>query len=452
MNDFDIGPSTISRVEVDEEPPGSLCQSYSFHSPLPVQQRLWPLTLPEPPRREVSAAEIVVRPSRGSPRARAFRKAFYRDVTDKQWNDWRWHARNRIRTREQIEKMLDLSVDEREGLDRAGASLPGGTEGLPVATTPYYMSLVSADDPQQPLRRTIIPTASEFTHTRGESADPLGEDHQSATPGMVHRYPDRVLLLALDFCSSYCRYCTRSRVVGQGDIVPNEARLKQAFEYLRSHKEVRDVLISGGDPLFMSDDKLDWILTNLRSIPHLEFVRIGTKMPAVLPQRITRELCRMLRKHHPLWMSLHFTHPDECTPESYQACARLADAGIPLGSQTVLLRGINDNVPTMKSLMHHMLKMRVRPYYLYQCDPITGSAHFRTPVSKGLEIIEGLRGHTTGYAVPTFVIDAPGGGGKIPLLPNYVVGRDGDDLVLRNFEGRTYRYPDPEDPPPCASA
>ncbi len=437
MNEFDIGPSTISRVEVDEEPPGSFSQSHAYRGRLRVQQCLWPLTLPELPRREISTPAIVARPSRGSPRCRAFRKAFYRDVTDKQWNDWRWHARNRIRTREQLEKMLELSSEEREGLERAG-------EILPVATTPYYMSLISQNDPQQPLRRTIIPTASEFMQARGESADPLGEDHDSATPGMVHRYPDRVLLLALDSCSSYCRYCTRSRVVGQGDIVPNEARLKQAFEYLRNHKEVRDVLVSGGDPLLMGDDKLDWILTNLRSIPHLEFIRIGTKMPAVLPQRITRELCRMLRKHHPLWMSLHFAHPDECTQESYQACERLADAGIPLGSQTVLLRGINDTLPTMKSLMHHMLKMRVRPYYLYQCDPITGSAHFRTPVSKGLEIIEGLRGHTTGYAVPTFVIDAPGGGGKIPLLPNYVVGRDGEDLLLRNFEGNTYRYSDPE--------
>ena len=449
MSDFDIGPSTISRVEVDEEPPGSRPpvlrggQSCSYHSPLPVQRRLWPLILPEPPRQDTSAAEFVVRPSRGSPRARAFRKAFYRDVTDQQWNDWRWHARNRIRTRQQLEKMLELSADEREGLERAGTDCLG-EPGLPVATTPYYMSLISGADSQQPLRRTIVPTASEFMQIRGESADPLGEVHDSKTPGMVHRYPDRVLLLALDFCSSYCRYCTRSRVVGQGDIVPNEARLKLAFEYLRNHKEVRDVLVSGGDPLFMGDDKLDWILTNLRSIPHIEFVRIGTKMPAVLPQRITRELCRMLRKHHPLWMSLHFTHPDECTPEAYQACARLADAGIPLGSQTVLLRGINDNVPTMKSLMHHMLKMRVRPYYLYQCDPITGSAHFRTPVSKGLEIIEGLRGHTTGYAVPQYVIDAPGGGGKIPLLPNYVVGRDGDDLLLRNYQGGVYRYPDPE--------
>ena len=308
------------------------------------------------------------------------------------------------------------------------------------------MSLISADDPSQPLRRTIIPTASEFVQVRGESADPLGEDHDSATPGLVHRYPDRVLLLAVDFCTTYCRYCTRSRVVGSGELVANEARLKQAFEYIRSHTEIRDCLISGGDPLSLGDDRLDWILTNLRSIPHLDFIRIGTKMPAVLPQRITRELCRMLRKHHPLWMSIHFTHPDECTPEAYQACARLADSGIPLGSQTVLLRGVNDNVATMKSLMHNMLKMRVRPYYLYQCDPITGARTTSThsSVPKGLEIIEGLRGHTTGYAVPSFVIDAPGGGGKIPLLPNYVVGRDGEDLLLRNFEGNTYRYPDPE--------
>jgi lysine 2,3-aminomutase len=252
-----------------------------------------------------------------------------------------------------------------------------------------------------------------------------------------------VLLLARDHCSSYCRYCTRSRVVGQGEIVPSEERLEQALDYIRRHPAIRDVLLSGGDPLFLSDERLDWILGRLRAIPHVEFVRLGTKMPAVLPQRITRELCRMLRRHHPLWMSLHFVHPDECTPETVQACSRLADAGIPLGSQTVLLAGINDDVETMKRLMHGLLKMRVRPYYLYQCDPIVGSSHFRTPVSKGLEIIEGLRGHTTGYAVPTYVIDAPGGGGKIPLGPDYVVGREGEDLVLRNFQGKTYRYPDP---------
>jgi lysine 2,3-aminomutase len=232
-------------------------------------------------------------------------------------------------------------------------------------------------------------------------------------------------------------------VVGHGEIVPNEKRLQMSFDYIRRTPAVRDVLISGGDPLTLAEDRLDWILSNLRAIPHVEFLRIGTKVPAVLPQRITPQLCRLLRKYHPLWMSLHFTHPDECTPEAHTACTRLADAGIPLGSQTVLLKGVNDNVETMKQLIHKLLLMRVRPYYLYQCDPISGSSHFRTSVAKGLEIIEGLRGHTTGYAVPTYVIDAPGGGGKIPLQPNYTVGRDGDDLLIRNYEGRTYRYPDP---------
>jgi lysine 2,3-aminomutase len=378
----------------------------------------------------------AARPARSSPRTRAFRRLFYRNASDKQWNDWRWQARSRVRTRRQLEQMLNLSREEREGLDRSGAMLP-------VGITPYYMSLISPDDPRQPLRRSVVPTVHEFSRTVGEAEDPLGEEHDSPTPGLVHRYPDRVLLLVLDHCSSYCRYCTRSRVVGQGEIVPSEERLEQALDYIRRHPEIRDVLLSGGDPLFLSDERLDWILTRLRAIPHVEFVRLGTKMPAVLPQRITRELCRMLRRHHPLWMSLHFVHPDECTPETFQACTRLADAGIPLGSQTVLLAGINDHVETMKRLMHELLKMRVRPYYLYQCDPIVGSSHFRTPVSKGLEIIEGLRGHTTGYAVPTYVIDAPGGGGKIPLGPEYVVGREGDDLVLRNYQGKTYRYPDP---------
>jgi lysine 2,3-aminomutase len=314
---------------------------------------------------------------------------------------------------------------------------------LPVGITPYYMSLLDRFDPQQPLRRTVVPVTGEFLRTPGEADDPLGEDGHSPTPGLVHRYPDRVLLLALDFCSTYCRYCTRSRVVGHGEIMPSEARLEKAFEYLRQTPEVRDVLISGGDPLALSEEKLDWILGNLRAIPHIEFIRIGTKMLAVLPQRITPQLIRVLKKYHPLWMSVHFLHPDECTPESHVACSRLADAGIPLGSQTVLLKGVNDDAAVMKDLCHRLLMMRVRPYYIYQCDPISGSAHFRTSVSKGLEIIEALRGHTTGYAVPTYVIDAPGGGGKIPLQPNYVVGREGDDLLLRNYEGQVYRYPDP---------
>jgi len=369
-------------------------------------------------------------------RTRAFRKRFFPDATDRQWNDWRWQSQHRIRKLEQFEEIVTLSDDEREAL------IQGGTM-LPVGITPYYMSLLDAEDANQPLRKTVIPTTKEFVRTLGEADDPLGEDGHSPVPGLVHRYPDRVLLLPLDFCSTYCRYCTRSRVVGHGEIVPNEKRLEAIFHYLEATPTVRDVLISGGDPLALSDEKLDWILGRLRSIPHIEFVRIGTKMPAVLPQRVTRELVRVLRKYHPLWMSIHFLHPDECTVESKQACERLADAGIPLGAQTVLLKGVNDEVETMKQLVHKLLTMRVRPYYLYQCDPISGSSHFRTPVSKGLEIIAGLRGHTTGYAVPTYVIDAPGGGGKIPLQVDSVVRRDGDWLVLRNFEGKEFRYPDP---------
>jgi lysine 2,3-aminomutase len=345
--------------------------------------------------------------------------------------------RNRIRTLEQIESMLVLSEEEREAMTFGGVMLP-------VSITPYYMSLVSRDDPNQPLRRTVIPTSHEFVHTKDEADDPLGEDKHSPVPGLVHRYPDRVLLLVHDFCTTFCRYCTRSRVVGHGAILPSEKRIEKALDYIRKTPAVRDVLLSGGDPLALSEERLDWILSQLRAIPHVEFVRIGTKMPAVLPQRITPQLCRVLRKYHPLWMSLHFTHPDECTPETARACNRLADAGIPLGSQTVLLKGVNDNVETMKELVHRLLMMRVRPYYLYQCDPISGSSHFRTPVEKGLEIIQGLRGHTTGYAVPTYVIDAPGGGGKIPLQPNYIIGREGDSLMLRNYEKETFRYPDPE--------
>jgi lysine 2,3-aminomutase len=371
-----------------------------------------------------------------NPKTRAFRKKFYPEASDKDWNDWRWQSRHRIKTLEQMERMLSLSEEERNALVEGGSMLP-------VGVTPYYMSLLDAHDATEPLRRTVVPSTKEFLRTKGEADDPLGEDGHSPVPGLVHRYPDRVLLLALDFCSTYCRYCTRSRVVGHGELMANEKRLELAFDYLRKTPQVRDVLISGGDPLSLSEDKLDWLLGKLRAIPHIEFIRIGTKMPAVLPQRITPQLTRVLRKYHPLWMSVHFLHPAECTPESARACARLADAGIPLGAQTVLLKGVNDSVDTMKQLIHKLLLMRVRPYYLYQCDPISGSAHFRTSVAKGLEIIEGLRGHTTGYGVPNYVIDAPGGGGKIPLQPNYLLGRDGDDVLLRNFEGKTFRYPDP---------
>jgi lysine 2,3-aminomutase len=437
----------------DEEPPSRLSQKTVISGPirvstsgLPVLLRPDVIALPSNP--ETSLPPVVLAepalesiPLDAAPRAEGertaeFRRQFFPEASDAQWDDWRWQSRQRIKTLAQMQQMLELSDAE------LGALSTGGTM-LPVGVTPYYLSLVDRCDADQPLRRTVVPTAAEFIRTAGEADDPLGEDAHSPVPGLVHRYPDRVLLLAIDFCSTYCRYCTRSRVVGHGEIAPTESRLEKIFSYLEQATEVRDVLISGGDPLALSDEKLDYILGRLRSIKHLEFVRLGTKMPAVLPQRITPELCQVLRKYHPFWMSIHFLHPDECTPESAQACARLADAGIPLGAQTVLLKGVNDSVDTMKRLMHRLLTMRVRPYYLYQCDPISGSAHFRTPVSKGLEIIAGLRGHTTGYAVPTFVIDAPGGGGKIPLQIESVIGRDGDDLILKNFEGQTFRYPDP---------
>lgn len=372
-----------------------------------------------------------------SPEADRFRRRFFPDASRADWNDWRWQARNRIRELGALERIFALSADERAAVERlAGA--------LPVGVTPYYASLFDRENPDDPLRRTHLPVLDEFAATPGEQDDPLGEDHDTAVPGLVHRYPDRVLFLTTGFCSTYCRYCTRSRMVGTvGEYSFGLGQWQRAIDYIAARPQIRDVLLSGGDPLTLADEKLEWLLDRLRSIPHLEFLRIGSKIPLVLPQRITKDFVRMLRRYHPLWMSIHTTHPDELTPEATEACNRLADAGIPLGSQTVLLAGVNDDVETMRRLMHGLLRRRVRPYYLYQCDPIKGSAHFRTPVEKGLEILRGLRGHTTGYAVPTFVVDAPGGGGKIPLLPDSVVGRDGQDLLLANFEGGVYRYPDP---------
>ena len=315
---------------------------------------------------------------------------------------------------------------------------------LPLGITPYYASLMDPLDPREPLRKTMIPVSAELLRTPGEADDPLHEEGDAVLPGLVHRYPDRVLFLVTHFCATYCRYCTRSRMVGQtGEIHTSTRQYQQGLDYIAAHPEIRDVLLSGGDPLTMTDDRLEWLLAKLRQIPHVEIVRIGTKVPVVLPQRVTPELVDMLRRYHPLWLSLHFTHPAEVTPEVREACGRLADAGIPLGSQTVLLKGVNDDVGTMKALVHALLRIRVRPYYLYQCDPISGSSHLRTSVERGLEIIEGLRGYTTGYGVPTYVIDAPGGGGKIPLLPAYLLGREGDDILLRNYQGGVYRYPDP---------
>jgi lysine 2,3-aminomutase len=372
------------------------------------------------------------------PETRAFYRRFYPGTSAADWNDWHWQFRARIRTLDDLARVFRLSADEAGAVSRHEGALP-------VGITPYYASLMGLEDPFEPLRRTHIMTGEEYVRVPGEADDPLGEDHDTVVPGLVHRYPDRVLFLTTGTCSTYCRYCTRSRLVGNpgGEYQFSTRQWEQAIAYLEHHREVRDVLLSGGDPLSIGDDKLDWLLTRLRAIKHIEFLRIGTKIPVVLPQRITKSLVRMLKKHHPLWMSIHFTHPRELTPEVTESLARLADAGLPLGSQTVLLKGINDNGDVMKSLMHGLLRRRVKPYYLYQCDPIRGSAHFRTTVDKGIEILRALRGHTTGYATPMFCIDAPGGGGKILVGPDCIVGRDGDDLLLRNFEGGLYRYPDP---------
>jgi lysine 2,3-aminomutase len=408
--------------EVEEEPP----------SPQPCV----PLA-PHLPAKNLARRKLALHippPDTPTPRRR-FKQIYYPDISERQWNDWQWQIANRIRSLSQLERFLRLTPQEQMSAECLQTKLP-------LAITPYYLSLLVGRGEAYPLRRTVVPVINEFITQPGEADDPLGEENQSPVPGLVHRYPDRVLFLTLDFCSTYCRYCTRSRVVGHGRLFFNRRRLENALDYIRRTPTIRDVLLSGGDPLTLGDSRLDWLLTRLRQIKHVQIIRIGTKVPAVLPQRITPQLVRMLRRHHPLLMSLHFTHPDECTPEAYRACQRLADAGIPLGSQTVLLNQINDSVETMRDLVHHLLQMRVRPYYLYQCDPISGSAHFRTPVEKGLEIIRGLRGFTSGYAIPTYVIDAPGGGGKIPLMPDYCQGREGDQLVLHNYEGKTFHYPD----------
>lgn len=372
-----------------------------------------------------------------------FRLRFFPESSWSEWNNWHWQIRNCYRTLEGLSQIINLSEEESAAI----VSCQGIRQ---IAITPYYTSLLARENEHQSLRRTVIPVMAEFIRTPGESDDPLAEEEDSPVPSLVHRYPDRVLFLANNACSTYCRYCTRSRRVGKNYQYPElENSWEQAIAYIESNKIIRDVLISGGDPLIMPDEVLDRLLARLRRISHVEIIRIGTKVPAVLPQRITPTLVSILKKYHPLWMSVHFTHPDELTPEVACACGRLSDSGIPLGSQTVLLAGVNDSSKILKQLFLGLLKIRVRPYYLYQCDPITGSSHFRTPVERGLEIMKHLRGFISGYAVPTFVIDAPGGGGKIPILPDYIKGRAGNDLILTNYEGKTFRYFDNPCPEHC---
>lgn len=356
-------------------------------------------------------------------------------ISTEEWDNWAWQLRHRIQSLEQLEARLTLTPEERAGTILAGKKLALGI-------TPHFFNLIDQGDANCPIRRQVVPRIEESQTAPDEMIDPCGEDANMPVPGLVHRYPDRVLLLVTDRCASYCRYCTRSRVVSGAGEQELTTDLEGALAYLEKHPEVRDVLLSGGDPLLLSDSKLEAILARLRQIPTIEFIRIGTRIPIFLPQRITPELVRVLKKYHPLWMSVHSNHPREITEEVRAALGRLADAGIPLGNQSVLLRGVNDQAETLKELFHKLLLCRVRPYYLYQCDLITGSAHLRTTIREGQEIMEQLRGHTTGYAVPTYVVDGPGGGGKIPIGPSYIVGMADNRVILKNYKGDVYEYPE----------
>jgi len=366
------------------------------------------------------------------------RKELFPNVSDADWNDWKWQVKNRIETLEELQRYIRLTDEEAEGVRLS-------LRTLRMAITPYYLSLIDPNDPCDPVRRQAIPTAAETHIAAADLVDPLHEDSDAPVPGLTHRYPDRVLFLITDMCSMYCRHCTRRRFAGQKDAEMGDDRIERALKYIEQTEEVRDVLLSGGDALMVSDARLEYIIRRLRAIEHVEIIRIGTRTPVVCPQRITPELCAMLRKYHPIWLNTHFNHPNEITAESTAACARLADAGIPLGNQSVLLRGVNDCPNIMKRLVQGLVKIRVRPYYIYQCDLSMGLEHFRTPVSKGIEIMEALRGHTSGLAVPTFVVDAPGGGGKTPVMPTYIISQSPGKVVLRNFEGVITTYTEPAD-------
>ncbi len=366
------------------------------------------------------------------------RREMFPNVTDEEWGDWKWQVKNRIETLEELKKLVPLTEAEETGIRES-------LKTLRMAITPYYLSLINLENPECPIRKQAIPTIAELHHTEADLLDPLHEDEDSPAAGLTHRYPDRVLFLITDMCAMYCRHCTRRRFAGHNDKESSLEGIDKAIEYIAETPQVRDVLLSGGDALLMSDAKLESIIKRLRAIPHVEIIRIGSRTPVVLPQRITPELVNMLKKYHPIWLNTHFNHANEITPESRAACERMADAGIPLGNQSVLLRGVNDCPQIMKRLVYDLVKMRVRPYYIYQCDLSMGLEHFRTPVSKGIEIIENLRGHVSGYCVPTFVVDVPGGGGKIPVMPTYLISESPYRVILRNFEGVITAYAQPMD-------
>jgi lysine 2,3-aminomutase len=373
-------------------------------------------------------------------------RGFWSDVPDSDWNSWQWQLKNRVTSLTQLQRLMPTLTPE----EFAGTKL--ANTKLALAITPYFFNLIDPADENCPIRRQVIPRIEETRTASWEMSDPCGEDSHSPVPGLVHRYPDRVLFLVTDRCASYCRYCTRSRLVSNASGYDFHPQFERQIEYVRQHPEIRDVLLSGGDPFLFSDDKLETLLRELRAIPHVEFLRIGTRIPIFLPQRITPQLCAMLRKYHPLFVSIHSNHPRELTTEVREGLGRLADAGIPLGNQSVLLKHVNDDVTVMRALVQKLLMCRVKPYYLYQCDLISGSAHLRTSVSKGLEIMQGLRGHTSGYAVPQYVIDAPGGGGKVPVNPDYVLSHAAGRVVIRNFEGEIFEYPEGEEGAPRFSA
>jgi len=392
---------------------------------LPVQEREEPPSSPQIPFLERKDG--------------TYRHHYFPRATDEEWNDWRWQFRNRITTLEELEAHLPVPAHERETRKKI-------LKDFRMGITPYYLALIDPNDPQDRILRQVVPQHDEWVYRAYGDEDPLGEEKLSPVPGITHRYPDRVLMVISNSCAIYCRYCTRKRIMYE-DATP-DIEIDAMVDYIARTPSVRDVVVSGGDPLTYSNAKLERILSKLRAIPHLEIIRIGSRVPVSLPQRIDDELCRMLEKYHPVWINVHFNHVNECTPEAARACDKLLRAGIPLNNQAVLLKGVNDDVTSVKNLVHGLMKMRVRPYYLYQCDPVRGAEHFRTPLSKGLEIIQGLRGHTSGLAIPTFVIDAPGGGGKVPIQPDYLLAYDPEEgkAIIRNFQGRVSEYLDPGHP------
>ena len=378
----------------------------------------------------------TITPPRTAKRPRDYQQiSIYRDINPLDWEDWHWQLKHRIRSKEELSQIIKLTPEEEKGIDKARGRLS-------MAITPYWASLMDPEDPACPIRRQAVPVVYESLVSPHEMVDPCAEDRDSPAPHLVHRYPDRVLLLATDHCAMYCRHCTRRRLVGDHEHHEenNASRFDGAIEYIKENRKIRDVLISGGDPLTLEDEEIEDLIRKVRSVSHVEFLRLGTRVPVTLPQRITEKMVNMLKKYSPIWISIHFNHPKEITKRCKIACDMLSEAGIPLGSQSVLLKGINDRPYIMKKLMHELLQIRVRPYYIYQCDPVRGTQHFRTPVAVGINIMEKLRGHTSGYAIPTYVIDGPGGGGKIPVGPNYILSQAKGKYVLRNYKGKIYTY------------